>query len=280
MKDVVRTTKKYNSNQRNSQACVPRRKRKRNLSLYYAMVFIIVVAILIVLSLTVFFKINTIVIEGESIYTTEEISQVLGVKKGQNLFRLKLSEIENEMLSDLPEVETVEINRKLPDKINVTVTPCVAKADIEVDGKYYQISQSGKIMKEVQGQSNDLIHIKGLEPESTELGVIATSQDKYKNDILKTIMDTIEAIDFEGITTIDIRDRLNIILIYNDKIELEVGTSLDLEYKIEFVKKVIDEKIDDDFNGKIVMFGSEFAQILDGETSETNSNGNKIIIKS
>ena len=278
MKDVVRTTVKYNNNQRNSQGYVPRRKHKRNLTLYYVMVFIIVMSILIVLSLTVFFNINTIVIKGESVYTTEEIMNVLGVKKGENLFRKKMGDIESQVLSNLPEIETVKVQRALPDKLKVTVTPCIPFADIEVDGRYYEISQSFKITKEVSALDENLLHINGLDPESSEIGQIATSSDKYKNDILKTIMDTIERIDFQGITTIDITDRLNIRLIYKNKIPLEVGSSLDLEYKIEFLKSVIDEKIEDDFNGKIVMFGNKFAQILKDDDSDIDDNGKVKII--
>lgn len=280
MKDVVRTTGKYNNNQRNSHSGVPRKKHKRNLSLYYAMVFIIATAILIVLSLTVFFNINVIVIKGESIYSTQRISDVLGVKKGQNLFRINIDDIESHVLNELPEIETVKVRRNLPDKLSVTITPCVSLAQIQVGDKIFEISQSNKIIREINDKNQELLSIKGLEPQSTQIGVIATSVDTHKNDILKDIIDTIEKIDFTGITTIDITDRLNIKLIYNNNITLEVGSSLDLEYKIEFLKSVTDEKIDEDFDGKIVMFGNKFAQILESDSEKNEELQNNIIIKS
>ena len=280
MKDVVRTTAKYNNNQRNSHSGIPKRKRKRNLSMYYAMVFIIATAILVVLSLTVFFNINTITIKGESIYSTQEIADVLGVKKGQNLFRIKLSDIENRVISNLPEIETVKLGRRLPDKLSVTVTPCIPVAQIEVDNNFYEISQSFKIFKKISSQDETLLHIKGLDPKSVEIGAIATSEDTHKNDILKDIMGTIKEINFTGVTTIDITDRLNIILIYNNKITLEVGSSLDLEYKIEFLKSVIDEKIDEDFDGRIVMFSNKFAQIFESDSQNDEILQNNITIDS
>lgn len=250
------------------------------MTLYYAMIFIIAMSILVVLSLTVFFNINTIVINGQSVYSTDEITQILGIKKGNNLFRIKLDDVENHLLIRLPEIETVKIQRCLPDKLVVTVTPCVAMANLDADGKIFEISQSRKIIKEINQEDKTLLQIKGFEPESTQIGSIAVSTDKYKNEILNTIVDTIKKINFTGITTIDITDRLNIKLIYKDKIPLEVGSSLDLEYKIEFLKSVTDEKIDDDFNGKIVMFGNKFAQILDGDTQNGEIIQKKIEIDS
>ena len=91
-------------------------------------------------------------------------------------------------------------------------------------------------------------------------------------------MSAIEENSFIGITKIDITYRLNIVFIYEDRITLEMGSSFDLPYKIKFIKTTIDEKIDKDFTGKIVMVGNKFAQILSGDDDACSSSPDIIII--
>ena len=58
--------------------------RRRILS--YVLLIIAIVAVIVVLSLTVLFSINTITIKGNEKYNNQEITAVLPIEKGKNLF--------------------------------------------------------------------------------------------------------------------------------------------------------------------------------------------------
>ena len=66
----------------------------------------------------------------------------------------------------------------------------------------------------------------------------------------------------KGVTKIDITDRLNIKFTYQDRIDVELGGSSDMEYKIKFIKAAIEDKTDESFTGKIIMRGKNSASII------------------
>ena len=125
------------SNKRVPQARKKKKRRKKNMSLYYLMTFITVSIALVVLSLTVFFKIETIKITGSANYTQEQIIAASGIIKGDNLIRLDIKKAQQSVLNNLVNVDTVKISRKFPSEIVISVTPCEPMASIESNGTYY-----------------------------------------------------------------------------------------------------------------------------------------------
>lgn len=277
MTDVRKPVSSYKNSRQGKQ--VKRRRHKRNMTLYYFLVLVIAVVILVVLSLTVFFKIQNFEFSGESIYSGSEILSALNIKEGDNLFRINIKEAEQTVLKQFVNIQEIKIRRHLPSTLCIEITPCSPFAVIETDSQYYEISRQGKIMNCLGQDKGSLLLIKGYGPVSTESGTTAHSTDEYKDDILETLFNSFEEYDFKDITSIDITDRLQIKLIYKDKVPIELGTSLDLEYKVSFVKAVVDKYVDDKFSGRIVMVGNKFAQILKNNSTNDNSNDDIIIIK-
>lgn len=83
MKDVVKVDKPTERSGR------PRRRR-RNLSLYYLMLAIICVGIFLILSRTVFFRINEYLVSGLNIYSEDQILKAGGLKIGKNMYGINL----------------------------------------------------------------------------------------------------------------------------------------------------------------------------------------------
>ncbi len=63
-------------------------------------------------ALTMFFRIDMIVVEGNERYTEEQIIEAAGVQKEQNLVLLNKYKAKQSIFDTLPYVETVVINRK------------------------------------------------------------------------------------------------------------------------------------------------------------------------
>lgn len=258
-------TSSFNYNQ-NQQKAKPRRRRRTNMSLYYFCVLIFVVTALVVLSLTVFFNINTISILGQTKYTNEEIISYTNVKNGDNLYRIDLEKIKENILKNLVYISDVTIKRKLPSKLQIEVTPCVEAAYIKTDDKkYLLIDGKGKILCDCdynEAQDKGYPIIIGFEPESCNVGEYISSKDKPKDDILLNILSSIDSIDFKNINQIDLTDRLNMSILYDNRITIQLGASIDLSYKISFSKKIIDEQTNKSFSGKIVMRGNNEASLI------------------
>lgn len=115
----------------------PRKRRRRRgrgggrfLSLYLVLA-VVVIAVVIVSGCIVFFKVNQFEVEGNQRYSTEEIAKASGVSKGDNLFLVNKTETARKLLDELAYVRSVNIKRKLPDTLVITVAETDAAAAIQ-----------------------------------------------------------------------------------------------------------------------------------------------------
>ncbi len=264
MRDVVKTYSKIDkyNNQRSPQGS-RRKKRKRNLFLYYVMIFLLILTTIVVLSLTVFFRIDKFSIVGNSPYSEEQLIDALGVKKGDNLFRLDIKALEDKAEKSLANVNTIHIQRSLPSELKITVEPSVPAANIQYNGQYFVVSVAGKIIEDNLSSAKDnLCTIIGFEPKDCSLGSQLKSMDENKESIVNEIFSDAEGLQFKGISEIDITDRLNIKLKYKNKINIQLGSSLDLKYKITFIQQIVEKNISPDFEGTIIMRGEGSASVI------------------
>ena len=70
--------------------------------LYYVMFAVVAVSIGLILSLTVFFKTETIEVEGSTKYQPGAIIGTAGIQVGDNLFRIDDQQVEKALTSTYP----------------------------------------------------------------------------------------------------------------------------------------------------------------------------------
>lgn len=231
---------------------VGRRKRRNNFTLYYYLAFFVIVVTITILSVTVLFNASEVEVTGADLYTSEQIKQISGVAEGNNLIRLDTHTAEKCVKDALSYVDDVRVLRSFPDKISIQVTQAVAQANIESNGMYCVVSESGRVLETgLESPKSGLIVVKGFDLVDDEVGGKVLSEDGLKQSILDTILSAIETMEMEGIVAVNISDRANIKLNYDNRINILLGSSLDLEFKLNAVKLLIDTKIDEDFNGVI-----------------------------
>lgn len=97
-----------------------KRRKKRAKVVFFGLLFVLMMLTLAILSVTVFFNAETILVEGNHRYTAEELLEIGDLQIGQNLFRLDKFEVIDQMKS-LPYVKTVTIKRKLPNTLTIKV---------------------------------------------------------------------------------------------------------------------------------------------------------------
>ena len=122
-----------------------KRKRKRNYTLYYILLFFILTVAGIILSLTVFFNVRTIEVTGSNLYTTEDVLPILGAEKGDNLLRIKTSQLRDNVFANFLQADEVKVRRVFPSTLWVEVTDGVPEVQMESAGNYYSISGGGRV---------------------------------------------------------------------------------------------------------------------------------------
>lgn len=248
-----------------------RRKRKSNMSLYYGTVLFIAAIIFAILSVTVFFNVETAIVKGSSLYTVEEIIEASGINGGDNMIRKNMGRAEEKITSKLIYIETAKVRRKLPSAVEISVTPCVETACMQKDGGFFVVSETGKILKLSEDTQEGLLIFYGANPaEDMDLGKKFASEDENKTEVIYDLLSRRESEFASKITSFDVTDRLNISCVYEDRITIELGVISEIDYKFRLAEEIITTKISPDSRGQLRMLenGGQFLSEADIEQIE------------
>lgn len=255
MKDVVKSVP-----QGDPEAEVRRRTSREQGSIvgYCAIAFVFVALIVLVLCLTVFFKITTVEINGVTLYRDEQILGVGGIVNDENLVRTDTKLIKQRLEENLVFIESAQVEKKYPSTLIITVTEAEKAADIVVDNTFCTVSRTGRVLEVGKPAATGGIPvIRGFELSTKNPGDKMESSDSGKLKIYNDLMKILDDIGMNKITEIDLSSRSGITILYDGRITLEVGSSVDLDYKLSYFKAVIDSKLSDDFKGRLVYNGAD-----------------------
>jgi len=126
------------------------RRRRGSFGFLYKLLSTLVICGVIVAALTLFFRVDAIVVTGEEKYTAEEIIAATGVEQGDNLFLLNKWNVDNNIKKALPYVEDTRINKKLPDVLLVEIVKeCRTPLAVVQDGSAWMVSARGMIVEQL-----------------------------------------------------------------------------------------------------------------------------------
>ena len=187
-----------------------------------------------ILSLTVLFKIQTVEISGNKIYTKQQISAVLPIEKEKNLFLADTSSAKEKLEENLPYIYNAQIKRKLPSTIivNIEETPQVYALKTQ-DKTYTLFDDEFKVLETaVQKKPKKTILIKKAAIKEAIPGREAQfTNEKIKNN-LKTLIDEQKRLKLDKITELYSVDINNNYMVYDSRITIKLGTCEGLENKI------------------------------------------------
>lgn len=259
MKDVIKTTHRADEIKtiNGRRVRVNRRQRRNNMKRYYAITMLFLVFIVMFACLTFVFQASNIQINGVSLYREDQIYSVGGITKGANLVRLDTEAIEKRLKDNLVYLDEVSVKKKYPSTLVVECTEAKKSADIKTGESFSVLSSSGRILEvDNAAQDKDIPVVEGLDIKNNKVGVELESKDSKKAEILETVLQAMDKTGLSGISKIDIKDKGDIKLYYKDKIEIKAGSSVDIEYKLGYIKEVI-KCLTDDYEGTLIYNGSE-----------------------
>lgn len=218
---------------RNNQK--PRRKKRRLKKGVYVILFL-PVAVLIVLSLTVFFPVETIKVQGESIYSPQDIVASSGIKQGDNMFWQLFNGSKKKLKLALPYVKTINYRYSFPGTIILSVSPYKPEYQFVVDNKYVLVASDGTVLevKDQQQENLPTIDAGSMKYKLCEKISFPTA-DKEK--IYQTLQKAAEDTKIEP-NLLNLADPMRLQLQIG-RTEVELGSDTYLEEKIHMVGKMI-----------------------------------------
>lgn len=240
-----------------------RAKRRRLVRVVGTMLLLIILTVSVVLiGYKLLFRISRITVEGESPYTDEEIVAATGVELGDGLYSFSSVTAGERLVAALPCIESLEVDRHIPNKITFTVKCEEPVYYTDIYGKIYLMSDSLRILGEVgDADLSSLIRLKLTHVKDVQFGQAPVLRDntaqKYLTEVTEKAKRSPVA---DRITQIDLSNIYELSLVCDNKYLLEMGEYDEIDTKLKIAEAVLGDD----------MFNSDNKARLDlSELSET-----------
>lgn len=241
----IEPPKIYREDQRNKQNLnraelrhKQNKKRKLKNSVRNALIMIafliVLISVGVVLSLTTFFKIETINVTGSGIYSTEEIIDNCGINKGENLFLIDKENCKAKLEKNLPYVYDVKIKKQLSSTINIEITDAKAEYSIQKEDKtFILLDDNFKVLDNAATENVDgTINIINSEITNAENGSKIVFKDENISDCLSKMSAVIKDINMTEATAISSSSINTNYIVYEGRITFSLGNCDNLESKV------------------------------------------------
>ena len=225
------------------------RRKILNAFLYFTVAICICGAFVIVCIL-VFFKIDEIEVTGSIMYSADLIVGTSGIEPEQNIYSLNERQIEQAIIMNHPYIKGVEIKRHLPSAVELFLiedTPCYYTLFID---EYFVLSNNLRVLE----RTEDLVRIMELKityglveikiPAITYsvVGREIVFKRSSDFDFVKNIMESFESTGlYADINKVNLSNKYNIYVIYNNRYKIMFGNSNDLYSKITYALGILDD---------------------------------------
>ena len=242
-----------------------RKRRRVSFSFLYKLLAFLLTCTAIALALTLFFRVRTIEVSGNSRYTSDEIIAAAQVKTGDNLFLMNKFNAAERIRRTLPYIETVQFRRMLPDGLSIVVTECADPAAVVQDGKAYLLCDTGNIVDEMAASAvRNRIQIVGLTLVDPQVGTQATAAEGQEL-MLERLLELLKALDSRSmaadVSEIDMSDASQLTLRYLDRFDVCFPWDADYAYKLDYLLAVV-EKLEVNETGTINMMQDGKARFI------------------
>ncbi|MEQ2457376.1 cell division protein FtsQ/DivIB [Flavonifractor hominis] len=221
-----------------------RRNRGRFGALYKVLSALVIVAAILA-GCVVFFRVNTVLVDGQCPYTKEEIIAASGVEQGDNLFGLDKGRISSRIYTQLPYIDEVSINCKLPDTLVFRVSQSIPVACLKSGGSYWLLDTKCKILESGDAslaEGRALLY--GLEAVNPTVGSVLTvaPEQQEKLDRLRAFLAAIRERQMTGSITsfIDLTSDNEIRFGYGENLTVVMPLNGDFTEKTYDLKRALE----------------------------------------
>ena len=209
------------------------RRRKLKKHMLTILLAVVVMCVGLVLVFSLFFKINTVTISGDKVYSDKMVTEKSGINIGENLFKINETKLSEKLSKDLPYIKSVTIERKLPDTIIINVTAAKEVAAITTKKGFVLLDEAGKVLdKNASILKENVAVINNVKLKEYIEGEKVVLTDEKKTETLLKLFEAIKNADMLLLTEIDLKNINDIKIKYDDRITFEVGSLTNIETKL------------------------------------------------
>ncbi len=226
---------------RNKQA----KNRKVSSGVAPRLIIMLAVVAAIIFGVAIFFKVTTIEVQGNSIYSAEDVIAASGVEIGDNLLLVNKATTAGNILAALPYVEEVRgIVRSMPDTIVIQVKESEAAFAVQTDvNTTWLINSRGKALEKVDGELPEgQPQIVGVSVKAPSAGMTVTAVEQSRLDAALAVLAELDGTGIlEHVAAVNVEKDYDITVQYDDRYTIKLGGTDDLAYKVQYLTSILSE---------------------------------------
>jgi hypothetical protein len=192
------------------------------------------------------FSVKSILVEGSTHYTDQQIIETSGIYIGQSLFFVNKRKAAENILLNLPYVERVTIKNTSFNQLAVTIEEAKPAGIIEWDSGWLIVGLNGKGLEILDSDSSRLNNYKKIRCETVEGGGVGRiTLSNRSQEIINTITNTCDGSNLEDILELDLENFTDIVLNWNNSIEIKLGSDVLLQEKLDFASSTLKRVLED-----------------------------------
>ena len=205
----------------------------------WAKMLICVLGVLLILLIV--FRVKNFEVSGNVRYTAEEIADASGISDGDMLLGVNKIRAAGRILTNLPYIERLEIHRYLPGTVSFEVEECSAAGVLVSEfSALWLVNSEGKLLERVDAtDAVSYTQVTGVSLVLPSGGDQATFDDEEKGKLAMELLNLVVDSGLSGqISTISMEDANNIVMVYNNALELQLGTAENAAYQLAYFQAV------------------------------------------
>lgn len=244
-----------------------RRSNHRFSGIYIALTAIIIVFMVVGGSI-VFFKVNNfdlrlrtptgniVCLQGNSRYTEEEIIEACGTSTGANLCLVKKTSVANNLLRRLSYVSGVNVTRRLPGTLVITISESRSAACIRSGESYFIVDAKGKLLEESLEPIEGCPLVTGLTLREPQVGQVIQVYEEavegfydggsqlLQREALLHLLSALEGRELTAeITSIELDSDSEVRVVYQNRLRTLMKLDADFDYQVKLLNSVLEDYI-------------------------------------
>lgn len=220
--------------------------RQVNTGVLAKLCIMLAVVLAVVLGVAIFFRVRIVDVQGNSIYSEEQILDVCGLETGDNLLTVSKAAVSGNIQTRLPYVQEVSVGRILPDTIVIQVKESEVAALVEADnGSKWYINILGRVLGPAgQGFDGQVIKLSGVTVTGPQAGQNAAAMEG-QGENLQAALEILQHMDGTGLmdraTEINAEKVYDLLLLCGEQYEVQLGGTEELDYKLQYLQAVLEQ---------------------------------------
>lgn len=196
------------------------------------------------------FRVKKIVVEGNALYSAEQIIESSGIEVGDEMLALDIDEVINNILEACPYVDSISVSSESISSIRITVKEKGNMMYTAFNGKYVAFDSSFHVLSE---SADEETYANLLRVELPPIAALSVGGNMYfaneetNMDYVGELLDTLnEKGILEDVTFVDFSKKFQVSYVMNGNCRVELGKVGDLDTKLMLVKEILATKAENE----------------------------------